>query len=47
MSLLAELPLAFVCFWLAWHSQEMTERRMLLLTRRRRCVRREAAFGNW
>ena len=35
MSLLAELPLAFVCFWLAWHSQEMTERRMLLLTRRR------------
>lgn len=35
MSVLAELPLAFTCFWLAWHSQEMTERRMLLLTRRR------------
>ncbi len=35
MSLLAELPLAFTCFWLAGHSQEMTERRLLLLTRRR------------
>jgi hypothetical protein len=35
MSLLAELPLAFTCFWLAWHSQEMAERRMLLLVRGR------------
>lgn len=35
MSLLAELPLAFTCFWLAWHSQEMAERRMLLLARDR------------
>jgi hypothetical protein len=35
MSVLAELPLAFTCFWLAWHSQEMAERRMLLLVRRR------------
>lgn len=36
MSLLAELPLAATCFWLAWHSQEMTERRLILLSRRRR-----------
>jgi len=36
MSLLAELPLAAVCFWLAWHSQDMVERRMVLLTRRGR-----------
>lgn len=34
MSLLAELPLAATCFWLAWHSQEMTERRLVLLARR-------------
>lgn len=34
MSLFAELPLAAVCFWLAWHSQEMMERRLVLLARR-------------
>ena len=31
MSLLAELPLAAICFWLAWHSQEMAEQRLVLL----------------
>jgi len=36
MSLLAELPLAAICFWLAWHSQEFAEHRIVLLTRRRR-----------
>jgi hypothetical protein len=36
MSVLAELPLAAICFWLAWHSQEFAERRIVLLTRRRR-----------
>jgi hypothetical protein len=36
MSLLAELPLAGVCFWLAFHSQEVTERRLVLLAGRRR-----------
>jgi hypothetical protein len=36
MSVLAELPLAVICFWLAWHSQEFAERRIVLLTRRRR-----------
>jgi len=35
MSVCAELPLAAVCFWLAWHSQEMMERRLVLLARRR------------
>jgi hypothetical protein len=34
MSMLAELPLAAVCFWLAWHSEEMMQRRLVLLTRR-------------
>lgn len=36
MSLLVELPLAGVCFWLAFHSQEVTERRLLLLAGRSR-----------
>ena len=36
MSLLAELPLSVLCFWLAWHSQEVAERRMLLLLRQPR-----------
>jgi hypothetical protein len=36
MSLLAELPLATICFWLAWHSQEFAEHRLVLLTRRQR-----------
>jgi len=39
MAVCAELPLAGVCLWLAWHSQEMTERRLVLLTRRRRTGR--------
>ncbi|MDQ1735188.1 MAG: hypothetical protein QOH56_1439 [Pseudonocardiales bacterium] len=33
MCLLAELPLAFLCFWLAWHSQEVAEQRLVLLLR--------------
>ncbi len=36
MSVLAELPLATICFWLAFHSQEVTERRLVLLAERRR-----------
>ncbi|MDQ2836609.1 MAG: hypothetical protein M3Y42_01430 [Actinomycetota bacterium] len=35
MSLLAELPLAALCFWLAVHSQDVAEQRLVLLTRRR------------
>ena len=35
MSLFAELPLAFICFWLAWHSQAVAEQRLVLLLRRR------------
>ncbi|MEO6700389.1 MAG: hypothetical protein ABI140_11430 [Jatrophihabitantaceae bacterium] len=35
MSVLAELPLAATCFWLAWHSQEVAEQRLKLLIRRR------------
>jgi hypothetical protein len=34
MSVFAELPLAAVCFWLAWHSEEMMERRLVLLVSR-------------
>jgi hypothetical protein len=40
MSLLAELPLAAICFWLAWHSQEFAEQRIVLLLRRRRGTER-------
>jgi hypothetical protein len=36
MSVFAELPLAALCFWLAFHSQEVAERRLVLLTRRGR-----------
>lgn len=36
MSLLAELPLATLCFWLAFHSQEVIERRLKLLAGRGR-----------
>lgn len=36
MALLAELPLAALCFWLAYHSQELAERRLVLLAGRRR-----------
>lgn len=41
MSLLAELPLAGLCFWLAFHSQEVTERRLILLSDQRRARLRE------
>ena len=36
MSVCAELPLAALCFWLARHSQEVAERRLVLLARRSR-----------
>ncbi len=36
MSVFAELPLAALCFWLAFHSQEVAERRLVLLARRHR-----------
>lgn len=36
MSALAELPLAFVCFWLAVHSQEVAQQRLLLVLKGRR-----------
>lgn len=35
MSLIAELPLAGTCFWLSAHSQAVSERRILLLQRKR------------
>jgi hypothetical protein len=35
MSVLAELPLAGVCFWLAVHSQDIADRRIQLLTKQR------------
>jgi hypothetical protein len=35
MSVFAELPLAALCFWLAFHSQEVAERRLVLMVRRR------------
>ena len=35
MSVFAELPLATLCFWLAFHTQEVTERRLVLLGARR------------
>jgi hypothetical protein len=31
-----ELPLAAVCVWLSLHTQQLTERRLLLLLRRGR-----------
>ena len=36
MSVLAERPLAFVCFWLAVHSQDVAEQRLLLVLKGRR-----------
>jgi hypothetical protein len=36
MSVFAELPLAALCFWLAFHSQEVAERRLVLTVRRGR-----------
>jgi hypothetical protein len=35
MCVLVELPLAFVCFWLAVHAEDVTERRLVLIMRRR------------
>ena len=29
-----ELPLAAVCIWLTWHTQQLAERRIVLLLRR-------------
>jgi hypothetical protein len=43
MSVLAELPLSFICFWLARHSQAVAERRLVLLMSRRPAGRRAAA----
>jgi hypothetical protein len=45
MSLLAELPLAAICFWLAWHSQEFAEQRIVLLLRRHRGAERGDPAG--
>jgi len=36
MALLAELPLSALCFWLASHSQDLAERRLVLLSGGRR-----------
>ena len=33
-----ELPLAAVCIWLSWHTQQLAERRITILLRR--CQRR-------
>jgi hypothetical protein len=35
LAVLVELPLAAVCTWLSLHTQQLTERRITLLTRRR------------
>ena len=35
MALLLELPLAAVCAWLSHHTQQLTERRVILLLRRK------------
>jgi hypothetical protein len=34
LALLVELPLAAVCAWLSYHTEQLTERRMVLLLRR-------------
>jgi hypothetical protein len=36
LAALVELPLAAVCIWLSWHTQQLAERRILLLRRSRR-----------
>ena len=46
MSLLAELPLAFVCFWLALHSQDVAEQRLVLLLKGRRDMAAAAGFAS-
>lgn len=33
LSVLIELPLASLCVWLSYHTQQLTERRMVLLRR--------------
>ena len=40
LAAVVELPLAAVCIWLSLHTQELTERRIVLLMRRRRRDRR-------
>ena len=35
LAAVVELPLAAVCIWLSLHTQELTERRIVLLMRRR------------
>lgn len=35
LAALVELPLAAVCVWLSWHAQQLEERRIVLLMRRR------------
>jgi hypothetical protein len=40
-ALLVELPLASVCVWLSLHSQQLAERRLVLLMRRARKAARE------
>ena len=34
LALLVELPLAAVCIWLSWHTQQLAERQIVLLMRR-------------
>jgi hypothetical protein len=36
LAALVELPLAAVCIWLSWHTQQLEERRIVLLVRRHR-----------
>ena len=38
-----ELPLAAVCMWLSLHTQQLSERRIMLLMRRHRRARRKAS----
>jgi hypothetical protein len=40
LAAVVELPLAAVCIWLSLHTQELTERRIVLLMRRRGGARR-------
>ena len=40
LAVLVELPLAAVCIWLSLHTEELTERRIVLLMRRRGAGRR-------
>jgi hypothetical protein len=40
LALLLELPLAAVCAWLSYHTQQLAERRIVLLLRRQPSLRR-------